>query len=221
MKKIKYILPLIAGATLFAEDNKPFTGIYAGGMFGGTLLGGEVEFTNTANKGKVSARKFGMLGGACAGYMKFTDNKTWFAGEVYFNTKTGKDTKQMQDAAAGVPLGSMTLQNKSIFGGAILVGAAVNPKIIVYAKAAYEMASYAFEFKDLTSQPTVYSTKKNVSNVVPTAGVLYRLSDSLLVGLEGGYVISTKTISLTFNQSYSVTYKPTEYRAGLTARWVF
>ncbi|CAO5680578.1 MAG: hypothetical protein NEHIOOID_00284 [Holosporales bacterium] len=211
----------MALTTVMAEEKKPFTGVYVGGQLGGTLLGGDIEFTNTANKGKVSARKFGMLGGICAGYMKFSDNKAWFAGEVYFNTKTGKDTKVMKDPAANLSLGSVQLQNKSIFGGAVLIGAAVNPKLIVYAKAAYEMASYSFDFNGLTTPTATYSTKKNISNVVPTAGALYKLSDSLLVGLEGGYVISTKTISLTFNEGYNVTYKPTEYRVALTARWVF
>ncbi|CAO4834628.1 MAG: hypothetical protein CNLJKLNK_00169 [Holosporales bacterium] len=221
MKKIRYILPFMALTTVFAEEKKPFTGVYVGGMLGGNLLGGDIEFTNTANKGKVAARKFGMLGGLCAGYMKFSDNKAWFAGEIYFNAKTGKDTKEMKDSVADVSLGTLQLQNKSILGGAVLIGAAVNPKLVVYAKAAYEMSSYSFDFKGLTTATTTYSTKKNISSVVPTAGALYKLSESLLVGVEGGYVISTKTISLTFNEAYNVTYKPTEYRVSLTARWVF
>lgn len=199
-------------------EKVPFTGAYAGLKLGASLLEGDHEYKNATDGGKFSLRGFGASLGCLAGYMKMADNKTWFGGEISYEKKTNKTSNQMNGALGNMGKSSISLDDTLSIAG--MIGAAYNPRVVVYAKTAIESTRYSFKYDNLQNPPTSFKATKRVNNFVPCAGGFYKVSDSLLIGAEYGYVIALKKISLTVND-ISVTYKPAEHRLTLTARYLF
>jgi opacity protein-like surface antigen len=199
------------------QVKKPFTGIFFGAGGGASLLGGEHAYKIGADSGKLNMRGFGALLSAAAGYMWLTDTKAWFAGELYFYAKTAKSSKVMKNITNE---GDVTIKNRSTLGIAGLLGGAVNPRLMMYAKAGFETGTFSFNYKNLTTPPNAKTNSTRMQAVVPGAGMLYTLTDAVLVGGEYGYMLSTKKLKAS-DASPVADYKPTEHRIMATIRYVF
>jgi hypothetical protein len=207
--------PLVEAAS--APIKRPFTGIFFGAGAGGTMLSGEHAYQTALDSGKLNMRGFGALLSAAAGYMWLTDSKAWFAGELYFYAKTAKASKVMKNITNE---GTVTIKNRSTLGVAGMMGGAVNPKLMMYAKAGFETGSFSFNYADLTTTPGTKTSSKRMQAVVPGAGLLYTMTDAVLVGGEYGYMLSTKKLKAS-EAAPIADYKPTEHRIMATIRYVF
>lgn len=199
------------------QVKKPFTGIFFGAGGGGSLIGGEHVYKTATDSGKLNMRGFGALLSAAAGYMWLTDSKAWFAGELYFYAKTAKASKAMNNITNE---GDVTIKNRSTLGVAGLLGGAVNPRLMMYAKAGFETGTFSFNYKNLATVPATKTNSSRMQAIVPGAGLLYTLTDAVLVGGEYGYMLSTKKLKAS-DASPVADYKPTEHRIMATIRYVF
>lgn len=224
MKKIVLTALLSLPIACFANCNaakRPFTGIFVGGGAGASLMTGEHVYTAgsilSADSGKLAMRGFGLVVNAVAGYMHLTEGKTWFAGELYFNAKT---TKAKKDMNTNSNQGTVEIKNKNTFGLAALIGTPLNPRVIMYAKAGFEMGSFSFKYTNLTTTPSEKSISKRLNSVIPSAGVMYSMTDSLLLGGEYAYAVSTKKIKISDTEP-TADFKPAEHRLVGSIRYVF
>lgn len=222
MKKnlLTLLLCQISCFALHAEGmsvKRPFTGVFFGAGAGGSMLSGEHTYQTAADSGKLNMRGFGALLSAAAGYMWLTDSKAWFAGELYFYAKTAKASKTMQNITNE---GNVTIKNRSTLGLAGMMGGAINPKLMMYAKAGFETSNYSFNYTNLITVPIKKTSSKRMQAVVPGAGLLYTITDAILVGGEYGYMLSTKKIQSSVEEPVA-NYKPTEHRIMATIRYVF
>ncbi|MCX7338047.1 MAG: outer membrane beta-barrel protein [Alphaproteobacteria bacterium] len=183
------------GALLLGSGIAPATakigGFYVGAHVGAEALQGTHTYSNgigSSGKQKVSA--FGYLAGLSVGYLKqLQASPMVFGGEIYGSMAGPKAKKNLQIVDGPIE-GSATLSHKYSIGGAVMAGAAINPKILMYTKLGYEIDKIAMDYT-FPTQPTEKYTKSSTT-YIPGAGVLYTVSPSLLIGAEYGYAIIKK-----------------------------
>lgn len=228
MKKTRLLLTMFSlmGAGIISASAE-FTGLYAGGNVGIALLGGTHQYSNgtSALAGKQKVNTLGYLAGANFGYLRqMGDSKLVLGGEI-FGDLAGPNAKKDLQIADGPIEGKVNVSHKMILGGGIILGGVMNPKVLVYTKLAYEMNKFELKYTNLTygSVPTEKHTK-SVRGIVPSAGVLYKVTNSLLVGGEYSYALMAKleprkdsTVINGAQRGYN--YTPTEHR--VTVKFVY
>ncbi len=185
--KLSLTLALLIGGVSAATAG--FNGFYVGGHFGAAMLQGTHTYTNGGSKpGEQKAKGIGYLAGINAGYLKqMGASNMVLGGEAYFSMVGAKSSLNLQ-IPDGPLEGKANISHKSAMGGALIAGALLNPKVLMYAKMAYELDKFTFKYTGLTFQtPTSESYSKTTRAFVPGAGALYKMSESLLVGGEYGY----------------------------------
>lgn len=230
MKKTRLLLTMFslmgAGITNASAD---FTGLYVGGNVGVAMLQGTHQYSNgtSAPAGKQKVNALGYLAGANFGYIKqMGDSKLVMGGEI-FGDMAGPSAKKDLQIPDGSIEGKVNFKHKMILGGGIILGGVMNPKVLVYTKLAYEMNKFELKYTNLT-YGTVPMEKytKSIRGIVPSAGVLYKLTNSLLVGGEYSYALMAKleprkdkTVINGAQRGYS--YTPTEHRLTVKFAYLF
>ncbi len=226
MKKNKLLLTgaLLIGGISAATAG--FNGFYVGGHLGLGLLQGTHTYTNggsTAGTQKVKA--IGYLAGINAGYLKLMSGSNMVVGGEVYYTLAGPKSSQNLQIPGGLVEGKANISHKSAMGGALIAGALLNPKVLMYAKLGYELDKFNLKYTGLTFQAqTTESYTKSTRAFVPGAGALYKISESLLVGGEYGYAkmgkLKPRSDQVAINGAQrGYTFTPTEHR--LTAKVVY
>jgi hypothetical protein len=230
MKKNRLWLTMVSlmGASLSAASAN-FTGFYAGGSIGAAMLQGTHQYSNgtSAPAGKQKVSGLGYLAGGNLGYIRqMGDSKLVLGGEA-FATMAGPNAKKDLQIPDGSIEGKVNISQKMFFGAAIIVGAVMNPKVMMYTKLAYEMDKFELKYTNLT-YGTVPAEKftKSVRGIVPSLGGLCKVSNSLLVGAEYSYALIGKleprkdsTVINGAKRGYS--YTPTEHRVVAKVVYLF
>ena len=230
MKKSKFwlmIFSLISASIGCASAS--FTGFYAGGSLGAAMLQGTHQYTNgtSAPAGKQKVNALGYLVAANLGYIRqMGDSKLVLGGEAFGGMVSPSAKKDLQMPNGSIE-GTVNIRHKMFMGAAVIVGAVMNPKVMVYGKLAYEMNKFELQYKSLT-YGTVTSEKftKSVRGIVPSLGALYKVSNSLLVGGEYSYSLigkldprKDKTVINGAQRGYS--YSPVEHRIVAKVAYLF
>lgn len=223
--KISLTLALLVGG-VSAATATGFNGFYLGAHVGGAMLQGTHTYTNGGSKpGAQKTKGISYLAGINAGYLKqMGASNMVVGGEAYFSMAGPKASLNLQ-IPDGPLEGKANISHKSAMGGALIAGALLNPKVLMYVKLAYELDKFTFKYTALTFQtPTSESYSKTTRAFVPGAGALYKVSESLLVGGEYGYAkikkMQPRTDAVALNGAQrGYTYAPEEHR--LTAKIVY
>lgn len=186
------VLLSLASTALSHQAFAHVKGIFVGAQGGLVYLSGTHNYNtlNLPDKNKTGEKKIaktGMIFGAHGGYMHGLGNgKMFVGGEVYFTLS--KANHKMELSTPGGPNeGKVNIRLKHSYGAALLGGMLMNPKIFVYGRLGYEHASVCLNYSSASSALTSLSYTKNVTAIVPGAGVSYRLSDRLMIGAEYQY----------------------------------
>jgi hypothetical protein len=218
MKKIILTgLSLLSPFYLQAEDTKkPFSGVYILGKLGGVYLKGEHKITTSAGEGTTSMASFGADFGGGVGYAMLTNGKAFFGGEGYYDMYGVKANKKMMTTQ---PQGDVSVQHKSGYGAALLLGAAANPKLVMYVKAGFEFNNFQINHNNTNDTPANRKSAKKTKGIVPGTGILMRLGDHFIVGGEYAYPLYKKIEVQGSTNKY--TLKPIEHRINLRVMWLF
>lgn len=217
-QKIRTAVLLAYGllSTSTVQAKEPFTGFFLALKAGGDLLTGKHKYQTPAGENEATLRKIGMSYGLGAGYMKLTQSKLLWGGEVYYEARSLKAKQEMSTAIAE---GTLNVSHKNSMGISGMVGMAANPKLIAYGKFSLESNSFELNFKNLARGSEDKKLTKRTFGMLPGAGMLYRLNDSILVGLEYSFAV-LKEIKTTPGTITS-TYNPSENRVSANLRWIF
>lgn len=210
MNKIYQALSILALTTTAALSNN-YGGVFVGGGLGAAIMRAEGKYVDaTQGEGKTTFNKFGAAYQIHAGYLtEIGNSKTMVGGELFLNGSSAKkDGKLGVDGQAVV--GTMNLKRSFGYGLALIVGKLVNPKVMVFARAAYEMDRYTIDLKPNVGQSQ--SVKKTYAGFVPGVGVDYKVSPNVIVGLGYDYagLFGNKTVAEQGNVKVQV--NPTEHR---------
>ena len=149
--------------------------------------------------------------------MKLTQSKVLWGGEVYYEARSLKAKQKMTTLIAE---GDLSISHKNSMGVSGMVGMAANPKLIAYGKFSLESNSFELKFKNLARGAEDKKLAKRTFGMLPGAGMLYKLNDSILVGLEYSFAV-LKEIKTTPSTAITSTYSPSENRASANIRWIF
>ncbi|NBT84987.1 MAG: hypothetical protein EBT45_00555 [Alphaproteobacteria bacterium] len=230
MKRNRFwlVMASLMGASITAASAN-FTGFYAGGTVGAAMLQGTHEYSNGTSSpaGKQKVNAIGYLAGGNLGYIKqMGDSKLVLGGEAYA-AMAGPNAKKDLQIPNGPIEGKANISHKMILGAGIIIGAVMNPKVMMYTKLAYEMNKFELKYTNLT-YGTVPSEKftKSIRGIVPSLGALCKVSNSLLVGAEYSYALMGKleprkdtTVINGAQRGYS--YTPTEHRVVAKIVYLF
>lgn len=205
---LAFITPLMA--------KEPFTGGFIGLKAGGDLLTGQNKYQSLNGDGKSTLRKLGGSAGLSAGYMYLNAKKMLMGGEVYYDMRTAKATQTMATAIAE---GKFNVAHKNSIGVTGFIGAAANPKLVAFAKFSIESNAFEIKFTNLPNGAADVKLNKRITGFLPGAGVMYKLSDSIIVGAEYSYAVLSDLKTKAGN--LNATYSPAENRASATFRWIF
>ncbi|HCU06496.1 MAG TPA: hypothetical protein DIC42_02795 [Holosporales bacterium] len=214
----KAVTLLLCGllSTKITQAKEPFTGIYLSLKAGGDLLTGKHKYETVGGANETTLRKIGMSYGFGVGYMKLTPSKVLWGGEVYYE---GRSLKAKQKMVTIIDEGELTVSHKNSMGISGMVGMAANPKLIAYGKFSLESNSFELNFKNLARGAENKKLAKRTFGMLPGAGMLYKLSDSILVGVE--YSLAVLKEIKTTPGTITSTYSPSENRASANIRWLF
>ncbi|MDP2193176.1 MAG: outer membrane beta-barrel protein [Alphaproteobacteria bacterium] len=215
-KKRVSLLLLCAIPALYAESQEPFSGFVVGLNLGADLLTGSNKYESPTGAGESSLRKIGMAYGLSFGYMKLMPSKVLWGGEVYY---TVRSTKATQNMFTTMGEGTLTVQHKNSMGIAALVGMAANPRLVAYGKFALESNMFDMSYKSLARGAQDKSEKKRILGMIPGAGMMYKLSDSILVGIEYAYAVMKEL--KTDAGAVKSSYKPAQNRLMANIRYLF
>lgn len=230
MKKTTFLLTMFSlmGASINTASAE-FTGLYAGGNVGVAMLQGTHQYNNGTSSpaGKQKVNALGYLAGANFGYLKQMGNSKLVVGGEVFGDLAGPSAKKDLQIPDGSIEGKVNIRHKMILGAGLILGGVMNPKVLVYTKVAYEMDKFELKYTNLTygTVPTEKFTK-SVRGIVPSAGVLYKVTNSLLVGGEYSYALMAKleprkdaTVINGAQRGYN--YTPTEQRLTVKFAYLF
>jgi opacity protein-like surface antigen len=205
---------LLSSKVMHAKE--PFTGIFLSLKAGGDLLTGKHKYETVGGANESTLRKIGISYGFGLGYMKLAPSKVLWGGEVYYE---GRSLKAKQKMATVIDEGELTVSHKNAMGLSGMVGMAANPKLVAYGKFSLESNSFELNFKNLARGAENKKITKRTLGMLPGTGLLYRLSDSILVGMEYSFAV-LKEIKTTPGTITS-TYSPAENRLSTNVRWLF
>lgn len=203
-------------STKITHAKEPFTGIFLSLKAGGDLLTGKHKYETVGGINESTLRKIGMSYGLGLGYMKLTPSKVLWGGEVYYE---GRSLKAKQKMATNIDEGELTVSHKKSMGLSCMVGMAANPKLVAYGKFSLESNSFELNYQNLARGAESSKMSKRIVGILPGAGILYKLSDSILVGAEYSFAV-LKEIKTTPGTITS-TYTPVENRVSANIRWLF
>lgn len=198
------------------QAKEPFTGFFLCLKAGADLLTGTHKYQTLAGENEATLRKIGMSYGLGAGYMKLTSSKLLWGGEVYYEARSLKAKQQLVTAAAE---GDLNISHKNSMGVSGMVGMAANPKLIAYGKLSLESNVFELKFKNLARGAEDKKLTKRSFGMLPGGGILYKLNDSILLGVEYSFAV-LKEIKTTPG-TITGTYSPSENRVSANIRWIF
>lgn len=209
MNKIYQVLGALILTTTAAVSNN-YGGIFVGGGLGAAIMRAEGKYEDaTSGNGKTTFNKFGAAYQIHAGYLtEIGSSKTMVGGDIYLNGSSAK--KEGNVGVDGqIVAGSMNVKRSLGYGIALIIGKLVNPKVMIYGRAAYEMNRYNL---DLNLGAQSQSVKKTYGGFVPGVGVDYKLTPNVIVGLGYDYagLFGNKTVYEQGNVKIQV--NPTEHR---------
>lgn len=210
MNRICQVISAFILTTTAAVSNN-YGGVFVGGGLGMGGMRSESKYTDIVQgNGKTNLNKFGAAYQLHTGYLtEIGSSKTMVGGEIYLN---GSSAKKEGDIGidGGAVVGSMSLKRSLGYGVALIAGKLVNPKVMVYARIAYEMSRYNIDLKLAGAQSQ--SIKKTYSGVVPGAGIDYKVAPNVIVGLGYDYagLFGNKAVYEQGNQKIEV--NPSEHR---------
>ncbi|MBY0280768.1 MAG: hypothetical protein K2W94_01265 [Alphaproteobacteria bacterium] len=230
MKKNRFwftMLSLMGASITVASAN--FTGFYAGGTIGAAMLQGTHQYSNgtTTPAGKQKVNALGYLAGGNVGYLRqMGDSKLVLGGEA-FATLAGPNAKKDLQMPDGPIEGKANIRHKMFMGAAVIIGAVMNPKVMMYTKLAYEMDKFELQYTGLTFG-TVANEKftKSVRGIVPSVGALCKITNSFLIGAEYSYALIEKLAprsdaTVINGAQRGFTYSPTEHRLAAKIVYLF
>lgn len=194
-------LTLLAAQPTAAGFNGFQLGLLAGGARGsaehglanntaGNVVIGTTTFAANSTT-SIKKNRIGFFGGIFAGYhQEIGTSKVVLGGELYFiplplSHSTPSDVVRMQ---------TVSLKKKNTMGGLLSMGMLVSPKLMVRGTLGYEIATFKMDFTNTPpvaapgalSAPVSFSKKS--SAIVPGAGVMYLMTDRIVVGVDYAFV---------------------------------
>jgi hypothetical protein len=120
-------------------------------------------------------------------YNKYGASST---GKLAISTGNGSDGKPN----TGVSQGNYTLKMLSSMGGSVMGGILLNPKVVVYAKAGYEIIKFSMAYSGLTFDTANSAQTYLVSSkgIVPSIGGALLLSPRVYIGAEYSFPMMQK-----------------------------
>jgi opacity protein-like surface antigen len=221
------ILLLSVAAAMLATPTS--AGFYLGAQAGGTLMRGDVNYTdkNLQQDTTGHARGMGAAYGAHLGYLYHLNSHMFVLGEGYF-IKEATQTKSINlsfQSDPNVP-GGFLVNTKNNYGAALGIGVFMNPKFNVYGKVGFENKGLETTYK-LPNKSSAKGTKKSAWSVSPGVGFMYKITDSIAINPEYTYVVGKKykvlpqTTNTDGTYSKSINFTPTEHRLMLKLNYMF
>lgn len=207
-----------------------FSGFYLGAQAGGTLMRGDINYTdqNVQQNTTSHTRGMGIAFGGHLGYLyQLTGSHMFVLGEGYFikeSTKSKSASITFQSDSS-VP-GSFSVQPKNNYGAALGFGAFMNPKFNLYVKVGFENKGLSTTYT-LPNQTPANGAKKSAWSISPGAGFMYKITDSIAINPEYTYVVGKKykvlpqTKNADGTYSKSINFTPTEHRLMLKLNYMF
>lgn len=215
-QKLLSILSVCALHSIYAQSHNPFTGFFVGLNVGADLLTGSNQYKSTRGSGESSLRKFGAAYGACMGYMRLMPSKVLWGSEVYYTMHSAKATQKMMTT---IEEGNLNVQHKNSMGVSALMGMAANPRLVAFGKFSLESSTFDIAYTGLTGGVEDQSQKKRSLSIIPGTGVMYKLSDSIVLGVEYAYALM-KEIKTEVGEM-QCSYKPAQNRLMGSLRYLF
>lgn len=219
------LLLSVAVATLATPAS---SGFYLGAQAGGTLMRGDVNYTDKSLQQDTTghARAMGAAFGAHLGYLYQLNSHMFVLGEGYFIKESGKSKSSDLTFQSSTTKGAFTVKPKNNYGAALGVGVFMNPKFNIYAKVGCESKGLTTTYT-LPGQSPANGTKKSAWSISPGAGFMYKITDSIAINPEYTYVIGKKykvlpqTTNADGTYSKSISFAPTEHRLMLKFSYMF
>lgn len=221
MKKICLMLGALT-LTSTAAFSHAYGGFYVGAGLGAGVARSEHKFTDATGQGKVSYTKVGGLYEFFTGYMQEVgSSRTMVGGEAYMTASTAKEKENL--GTNGQPVvGTVTIKREPAYGVAAILGKLVNPKVMVYAKIAYEMAKYKLDYRFTGANAALSGVKKpSYNGVVPGAGVNYKINANLIVGAEYSFAGTYGKKKVIDANGVVCEFNPGEHRFAVRAAYIF
>ena len=206
-----------------------FSGFYLGAQAGGTLMRGDLNYTdqNVQQNTTSHTRGMGMAFGGHLGYLyQLTDSHMLVLGEGYFIKESTKSKSADMTFQTSATKGVFTVQPKSNYGASVGFGAFMNSKFNLYGKIGFESKGLDTTYT-LPNQALANGVKKSAWSIAPGAGFMYKVTDSIALNPEYTYVVGKKYKVLgqitnadgTYTKGISFT--PTEHRLMLKLNYMF
>lgn len=222
------ILLLSAITTLFTSP--AISGVYLGAQAGGALMRGDVNYSdqNVQQNTLSHTRGMGAAFGAHLGYLyQLTNSHMFVLGEAFF-VKQSTKSKSVNLAFQSDPTvpGKLSVQPTNNYGAALGFGAFMNPKFNLYAKVGFESKGLTTTYT-LPNGLAINGTKKSAWAISPGTGIMYKMTDSIVLNPEYTYVIGKKykvlpqTKNTNGTYSKSISFTPTEHRLMIKLSYMF
>lgn len=199
---MRKISSLLLAAGIIAAPATSEASLYFSGMYGTLGIGalwekGKHKFVDPVRgKNQAMINSFGPAGSFHLGYVtEIKVSTVMVGGELYyFYPSFGKRINLIPEGS--ISQGNARIVRNGSYGAALVAGKLINPKIMVYAKLAYDIAPTQFKYYDLTFgsvRNKIY--KKSFRTFTPGLGFRYAMSDRFHIGAEyniaglGKYVI--------------------------------
>jgi len=210
MNKFYQSLGALILTTTAAMSNN-YGGVFVGGGLGIGGMRAESKYADALQgNGKTTLNKFGAAYQIHAGYLtEIGSSKTMVGGEIYLNGSSAKKEGNVGINGGNVA-GTVNLKRSLGYGLALIVGKLVNPKVMIYARAAYEASRYNIDLKLDGAQSQ--SIKKTYTGFVPGVGFDYKVTPNIVVGLGYDYAGLFGNKDVYQNGNVKVQVNPAEHR---------
>lgn len=222
------ILLLSAVTALFSSP--AISSFYLGAQAGGTLMRGDVNYTDQNVQQNTISHTRGMSAafGAHLGYLyQLTNNHMFVLGEAFFIKKSTKSkTVNLTFQSDPTIPGKFSTQPTNNYGVALGFGGFLNPKFNLYGKVGFESKGLTTTYTLPNETPT-NGTKKSAWAISPGAGFMYKITNSIALNPEYTYVMGKKYKVLPQTQntngtySKSISFTPTEHRLMIKLNYMF
>lgn len=198
-----------------------FTGVYLGLDTGLSIFTGDHTYTDVDGKDKEKFTKLGAILGGHIGVLKEIGKTRTVVGlEAYLNTSTAKIKDDLKTSASKIKVGTYEATKDMSAGIAFVGGKLINPKIMIYVKAAFERSNFKIKYKNSQMSPTSKTRKKSMNAFVPGIGLHYKAhekmlskTDKLFFGFEYNYAGFYSDINTNLNpQPIRYEFKQAEHR---------
>lgn len=162
-----------------------WTGFYAGGQIGVSILNVELTLDNGLFYEKNNPTKVGFIGGLQAGYLYQFSNNLVLGAELSYAWTDTTASKTVNVGVGETRIRSVTAQD--LFIAALRAGYAIN-NVLPYIKIGYANSGNELTTFDVgRGQPTIIPSDARSSGWVIGAGVDYAFTPNIVLGVEYNY----------------------------------